>query len=130
MGGGGSPHRRAPRGPVTRGSRGDRSGVHLAVARLGHGRGLSDGFGPTRTVGPPARERDALEQLVELAGERGDLDELRRLAAAGNSDARAVLVELATEREDFVELQRLADTGAPMPETSCGAHPGMTPAAH
>ncbi|MCO8274540.1 hypothetical protein M1L60_28475 [Actinoplanes sp. TRM 88003] len=29
-----------------------------------------------------AGDRDASDELVELAGERGDLDELRRLAAA------------------------------------------------
>lgn len=32
--------------------------------------------------------------LVELAGEREDRDELRRLADAGSSDARDVLLEL------------------------------------
>lgn len=35
--------------------------------------------------------------LVELAGERGDLAELRRLADAGNPDATAVLAELLEE---------------------------------
>jgi hypothetical protein len=39
-------------------------------------------------------DRDADDQLVELAGERGDLDELRRLTDSGNSDARNVLIEL------------------------------------
>ena len=42
-------------------------------------------------------DRDALDQLVELAGERGDLDELRRLAAGGNQDAADVLAELDEE---------------------------------
>lgn len=37
---------------------------------------------------------DAEDELVELAGARGDLVELRRLADAGNSDAAAVLSEL------------------------------------
>jgi hypothetical protein len=31
-------------------------------------------------------DRNALDQLVELAGERGDMDELRRLADSGSSD--------------------------------------------
>jgi hypothetical protein len=39
------------------------------------------------------------------------LDELRRLADAGSSDAVDVLVELAGEREDFDELRRLAALG-------------------
>jgi hypothetical protein len=43
-------------------------------------------------------DRDAEDQLVELAGERGDLDELRRLADSGNSDAVDLLVESAGER--------------------------------
>ena len=38
---------------------------------------------------------DAVAQLVELAGERGDLDELRSLAADGSTDAVDVLVEIA-----------------------------------
>jgi hypothetical protein len=32
-------------------------------------------------------DRDATDELVELAGERGDLAELRRLADGGSSDA-------------------------------------------
>ncbi len=56
--------------------------------------------------------RDALDQLVELAGERGDLEELRRLADTGNRDALDQLVELAGERGDLEELQRLADHGS------------------
>jgi len=39
-------------------------------------------------------DRDAVDQLVELAGEREDLQELGRLADAGSSDARDVLLEL------------------------------------
>jgi hypothetical protein len=38
-------------------------------------------------------DSDAIDELVELAGERGDLAELRRLADAGNSDAADVLAE-------------------------------------
>jgi hypothetical protein len=35
-----------------------------------------------------------------LAGERRDVDELRRLADAGNRDAADMLVELAEEQDD------------------------------
>jgi hypothetical protein len=42
-------------------------------------------------------DRDAVDQLVELAGERGDLDELRRLTAAGGTDAADVPAELTDE---------------------------------
>jgi hypothetical protein len=42
-------------------------------------------------------DQDAVDELVELAGERGDMDELRRLAAAGSSDAADVLAELTEE---------------------------------
>ncbi len=54
---------------------------------------------------------DAVGQLVELAGERGDFVELRRLADEGSSDASDVLVELAGERRDRNELRRLASGG-------------------
>jgi hypothetical protein len=53
-----------------------------------------------------------MAELVELAGERGDFGELRRLADAGSTDAVDVLVELAGERGDLAELQRLADAGS------------------
>ncbi|WP_203834896.1 hypothetical protein [Winogradskya humida] len=52
-------------------------------------------------------ELDAIASLVELAGERGDLDVLRRLAAAGSPDAAD-------------ELRRLAGAG------SHGAEEGLT----
>jgi len=55
---------------------------------------------------------DAIDQLVELAAGRGDLDELRRLADLGSLDATDVLVELAGERGDLDELRRLADLGS------------------
>jgi hypothetical protein len=45
-------------------------------------------------------DQDAIDQLVELAGERGDLDELRRLADGGSRDAADVLSELAEEHND------------------------------
>jgi hypothetical protein len=57
-------------------------------------------------------DRDAVDELVELAGERGDLEELRRLADAGSSDATDELVQLAGEREDLEELRRLAEAGS------------------
>ena len=53
--------------------------------------------------------RDAIDQLVELAAERGDLDELRRLADGGSMDALDLLIESAEEREDLDELRRLAE---------------------
>ena len=56
-------------------------------------------------------DSDAIDQLVELAGERGDLEELRGLADRGNSDAVDVLVELAGTRGDRDELRRLATGG-------------------
>lgn len=42
-------------------------------------------------------DEDAVDELVELAGERGDFEELRRLAAAGSRDAADVLAELTEE---------------------------------
>jgi len=39
----------------------------------------------------------ATDQLIELALERGDVDELRRLADAGNATAAAQLAELAAD---------------------------------
>jgi len=49
---------------------------------------------------------------VRIAIELDDLDELRRLAAAGNPDAAEALVEIAGERADVAELQRLAKAGS------------------
>ncbi len=45
-------------------------------------------------------DRDAVDQLVELAGERGDLEELRRLADGGSRDAADVLSELEDQNGD------------------------------
>jgi 2-haloacid dehalogenase len=56
-------------------------------------------------------DRDAVDQLVELAGERGDLDELRRLSAAGSQDATDQLIETAAELGELDELRRLATAG-------------------
>ena len=39
-------------------------------------------------------DKDAVDQLIELAGEQGDFDELRRLADQGNTTAAEVLGEL------------------------------------
>lgn len=47
-----------------------------------------------------AGSTDAADQLVELAGERGDIAELRRLADGGNRDAADMLTELAEEPGD------------------------------
>ena len=42
-------------------------------------------------------DHDAVDELVELAAERGDLEELRRLAAGGSTDAADVLTELSED---------------------------------
>jgi hypothetical protein len=44
-----------------------------------------------------AGDSDAVDELVQLAGERGDLDELRRLADRGHTDAADLLRELTGE---------------------------------
>jgi hypothetical protein len=56
-------------------------------------------------------DRDATDQLIELAAELGDMNELRRLADAGNATATEQLIELATEVGDLDELRRLANRG-------------------
>ena len=56
-------------------------------------------------------DKDAVDQLIELAGEQGNLDELRRLAGQGNTTASDQLIELAGEQGNFDELRRLADQG-------------------
>jgi hypothetical protein len=56
-------------------------------------------------------DTEAVDELVQLAGEQGDMAELRRLADAGSSDAVDELVQLAGERGDTAELRRLADQG-------------------
>ncbi len=56
-------------------------------------------------------DKDAVDQLIELASEQGDLEELRRLADQGNTTASDQLIELASERGDLEELRRLADQG-------------------
>ena len=57
-------------------------------------------------------DQDAVGMLVELAGERGDMDERRRLADAGSRDAVDELVQLAGEQGDLAELRRLARAGS------------------
>jgi hypothetical protein len=39
-------------------------------------------------------DKDAVDQLIELASEQGDLEELRRLADQGNTTASEMLAEL------------------------------------
>jgi hypothetical protein len=56
-------------------------------------------------------DRDAVDQLIELAGERGDLDELRRFADQGNTTASDQLIEVAGEQGNLEELRRLANQG-------------------
>lgn len=45
-------------------------------------------------------DRDAADQLVELATERADVGELRRLADGGNRDAADALSELTEEQDE------------------------------
>jgi hypothetical protein len=49
---------------------------------------------------------------VQRAVELDDLQELRRLADAGNDEAVDALVEIAGERADIEELRRLAAAGS------------------
>lgn len=92
-------------------------GVAEAVLDLINRSGLSGEGDDTRDEMDQLRRladggsTDAVDQLVELAGERGDLAELRRLAERGSTDAADILVELAGERGDMAELRRLADGG-------------------
>jgi hypothetical protein len=39
-------------------------------------------------------DKDAVDELIELAGEQGNFDELRRLSDQSNTTAREVLEEL------------------------------------
>ena len=66
---------------------------------------------------------DDVDVLVELAGERGDVAELRRLAEAGSRDAADVLAELVDEE---------GDQGGTSPASASGAtsSPGRLPASH
>jgi hypothetical protein len=45
-------------------------------------------------------DQEAVDELLELAIDRGDMDELRRLADGGSEDAADVLAELAEEKDD------------------------------
>ena len=54
---------------------------------------------------------DAVDELIELAGEHGDLAELRRLSDLGNTTATDELIQLASEHGDLAELRRLSDLG-------------------
>jgi hypothetical protein len=56
-------------------------------------------------------DEDAVDQLIELASEEGNLEELRRLADQGNTTASDQLIELASEQGNLEELRRLADQG-------------------
>ncbi len=56
-------------------------------------------------------DRNAVDELIELAGERGDVAELRRLSDLGWTTATDELVQLAGELGDLAELRRLAEEG-------------------
>jgi hypothetical protein len=45
-------------------------------------------------------DRDAVDQLIEIASEQGDMAELRRLAAGGSRDAAEVLAEFTEGEND------------------------------
>jgi hypothetical protein len=62
-------------------------------------------------------DKDAVDQLVELAGERGDFDELRRLADGGSTDAADVLAELTEERggdAEQIAVRTICRVGRPL----------------
>jgi hypothetical protein len=48
-------------------------------------------------------DEDAVDQLIELAGEQGNLEELRRLADQGNTTASDQLIELAAEQGNVAD---------------------------
>jgi hypothetical protein len=52
------------------------------------------------------------DHRIRRALELDDLGELRRLADAGNSEAVEALVDIAGERADIAELRRLAAAGS------------------
>ena len=52
------------------------------------------------------------DHRVQRAVELDDLDELRRLADAGSNEAVEALVEIAGERADIAELRRQATAGS------------------
>jgi hypothetical protein len=54
-------------------------------------------------------DEQAVDELIELATESNDMDELRRVDDRGNATDQ--LIELATEQGDMDELRRLADKG-------------------
>ena len=78
----------------------------------GGGNGVSDNELLDLRARAAAGDGDAVDELVQLAGERGDMDELRRLADAGSADAVDELVQLAGERGDMDELRRLVGAGS------------------
>jgi ABC-type hemin transport system substrate-binding protein len=56
-------------------------------------------------------DHDAVDQLIELAGERGDLAERRHLSDQGWPDATDELIQVAGELGELDELRRLAALG-------------------
>src|SRR3954454_22923614 len=65
----------------------------------------------TLRQGADEGDSDAADQLIELAGERGDIGELRRLADQGWSLAEDEPPQVAAEQNNLDELRRLAATG-------------------
>ncbi|MCX4641620.1 MULTISPECIES: hypothetical protein [unclassified Streptomyces] len=50
-------------------------------------------------------DEDAVDELIELAAELGDMGELRRLSDGGNATAADQLIEMAGERGDAGERE-------------------------
>ena len=72
---------------------------------------------------------EAVDELIELAtergdfGERGDMDLLRHLADRGNRDAADQLIELATELATSMNCGVSPRTATPRPRSSCRSSP-------
>ena len=82
------------------------------VRRLSAGRPAGRARRPGRAARPGRRRRrDAAERLADLLAERGDLDELRARADAGDGDAAKRLADLLAERGDLDGLRARADAG-------------------
>jgi hypothetical protein len=54
-------------------------------------------------------DMDAVDELIELAGEQGNLDQLQRLTEQGNTTTADVLIELAGEQGNATAAEQLTD---------------------
>ena len=95
--------------------------------RRAAGRAAGRARRPGRAARPGRRRRRAAaRRLAELLAERGDLDELRARADAGDGDAAGRLAGLLAERGDLDELRARADAGD---EAAAGGWPTCWPSA-